>query len=269
MKRILLTTAALALLAFSIAAAEPRPQGCGTTQPRPQGSGIGKQARAVLPSSHNSPPSVVAGLPTEPPACIYAVVRVGSHGGSATVIQTTTGKSYLLSCAHCFEGGMISKPISLDVPTKKRKSNQAQCQLLDIDYQADLSLLELEDGPLDFVAPVAAEPHRPGRNLLSIGYDNMQTPATVKPATITATDQDRTFTKERPWHGRSGGALLDAETGETVGVVSGYETLPWGRGIYVSHQAIVSFLNRSHTAPKPRQQPTPQWNPFPQIFRQK
>jgi hypothetical protein len=50
------------------------------------------------------------------------------------------------------------------------------------------------------------------------------------------------FTREKPWHGRSGGALLDADAGYTIGVVQGYEIMAWGRGIYCSHQAILKFL---------------------------
>jgi hypothetical protein len=196
--------------------------------------------------------------------CIYAVVRMPSHGGSATVVYTAAGKSYLLSCSHCFESS-DHRPIQLDVPSKKHKAKpQAKCRLIDIDYRSDLSLLELEDGPLDFVAPVAPEYYRPGRHLLSIGYDEMQTPATVRPATIASTDPSRTFTVERPWHGRSGGPLLDAEAGQVVGVVSGYETAPWGRGIYVSHQAIIRFLGREHRAPE--SSPQPRWKPFPPLF---
>jgi hypothetical protein len=207
-----------------------------------------------------SPATKQARADTSSSDCIYAVVRIPSHGGSATVVHTIQGKSYLLSCSHCFET-TDQRPIQLDVPSKKRKAKpQARCRLIDIDYRSDLALLELDDGPLDFVAPVAPEYYRPGRHLLSVGYDEMHTPATVRPATITSTDDSRTFTVERPWHGRSGGPLLDADVGQVVGVVSGYETAPWGRGIYVSHQAIIRFLSRQHGAPEPKSQP--RWSPF-------
>src|SRR5262249_40903761 len=102
-----------------------------------------------------------------------------------------------------------------------------------------------------------------GRNLLSVGYDSMQIPATIRPATIASVEGGRTFTRERPWHGRSGGALLDADAGYVIGVVQGYEVAPWGRGIYISHSSIVAFLKKDHTGRQLRiNNPLPQLNPF-------
>src|ERR1700693_1366149 len=44
---------------------------------------------------------------------VRAVVRVPSHGGSATIIATEQGNTYLLTAAHLFEHG-VSDPIVLD-----------------------------------------------------------------------------------------------------------------------------------------------------------
>jgi hypothetical protein len=137
-------------------------------------------------------------------------------------------------------------------------------ELVAVDYQADLSLVRIDVGPLPYVCPPASPGTRPGR-ALSAGYDEMQWPATVRPATITRTDGQITFTRERPWHGRSGGSLIDADLGRLIGVVSGYdgprasdargnsngtkrnfaEVARGGNGIYVSHAAIVAFLQKS------------------------
>jgi hypothetical protein len=128
---------------------------------------------------------------------------------------------------------------------------QAAIRLLDVDYQADLSLILLEDGPLTHVAPVAPPGHVPGRNILSIGYDEMRWPATIIPTTILGSSAGTTCTRERPGHGRSGGALLDADAGLLIGVVQGYEVSGGRRGLYVSHAAILRFLQRQRGQPPP------------------
>ncbi|HEV3116188.1 MAG TPA: hypothetical protein VGY58_03995, partial [Gemmataceae bacterium] len=123
------------------------------------------------------------------------------------------------------------------------------------------------DGPMEACAPVAPAAHVPGHALLSVGFDEMRLPATVKSATVLGTMGSITFTRERPWHGRSGGALLDAERGYLVGVVSGYEVIGRRRGMYVSHQTILEFVARQHvgqgrTAPQPYAAPQPSGAPY-------
>src|SRR5262245_64099876 len=76
-----------------------------------------------------------------PPLAAHAVVRIPSHGASATVIETRAGSSLLLGCAHAFQGADRYKPIHLDVPVPGAGGpRQAAIRLLDIDYDADLSL---------------------------------------------------------------------------------------------------------------------------------
>src|SRR5262249_28648624 len=74
------------------------------------------------------------------------------------------------------------------------------------------SLLELNDGPLYYVCPVAPAGHRPGR-CVSVGYDEMRLPARKASASLLGSDRGITFTREMPWHGRSGGALIDLDAG--------------------------------------------------------
>lgn len=193
-----------------------------------------------------------------------AVVAVKSHGASATVIWTTRGRTLLLGCAHAYEGANRHKRHEVLAPDPRPgmgwTDTGGMIRLLRIDYRADLSLVEVPAGPFPWVAPVASPGHRPGR-LLSVGYDEMRLPPQVRTATLLGSAGNRAYTREQPWHGRSGGALLDQDLGQLVGVVHGYECDPARfpgdrprfvpgrhRGLYVSHAAILTFLRDPGTA---------------------
>jgi hypothetical protein len=45
-----------------------------------------------------------------------AVVRLPSHGASATVIETANGRTVLLGCGHAFQGANRNKAIVVDMP---------------------------------------------------------------------------------------------------------------------------------------------------------
>jgi hypothetical protein len=195
-------------------------------------------------------PARVAAAPED------AVVEMPSHGGSATVIYSVQGKTFLLSCGHCF-GSQADrqKRIEIVAPSPAPNSNPVRTggiKLLAVDAKTDLSLLEMGYGPLPYVCPVASVAPRPGLRALSVGYDEMKLPPQKRPATIVenrGVGWDVTLTTERPWHGRSGGALIDPTNGTLVGVVSAYTGPPNHRelqsganGVYVSHAAIVRFL---------------------------
>ncbi len=204
-----------------------------------------------------------------------AVVRIPSHGGSGTVIATGQGWTLILTCGHMFaqdsEDGklrpdpkLIHKKIALDIllPSKGAPI-AAGVDFLGADWAHDICAIRLNYGPLPNVSPVAPRGFKPGP-CLSIGFDEMKLPAKTRPATIVATNASSTFTRERPWHGRSGGGLIDQQTGYLVGVVGGYQRpepppgREWGpndpqvraevygsfKGVYASHQAILSFLAR-------------------------
>lgn len=183
-----------------------------------------------------------------------AVVRIESHGVSATIIWTGPGKSYLLTCAHGHTGQARHKPMTVDVPIGGpiNRENRATIRLIDIDYAADLALIEFGVGPLPSCCPVALRGHPVSKETLSVGFDEMKWPAVQRPTHVLTA---YTWTQERPWHGRSGGALIDP-TGVLVGVCHGYtgptapdkahfrEVHPAGQGMYVSHETICRFLEK-------------------------
>ncbi len=172
-----------------------------------------------------------------------AVVRIRSHGASGTVVYTDGQRSLILSCAHMFwahnsereSPAMRAKTIVLDIGVatdQKTDGLHSTSRVLAVDSRLDLSLIEV-DMPLPHVAPIAATANQ-NRRLLSIGYDDMKWPATRRTATILRVEGTRSITREKPWHGRSGGALIDVDTGELVGVVSGYQSSgpSWHRSLF-------------------------------------
>lgn len=187
-----------------------------------------------------------------------SVVRIPSHGASGTVIATAEGKTWILSCGHAFVGDDRFKPIQLDIAAvTPGQPLRVGVDLVDVDYQADLSLILLHAGPLPFATGVAPRGYRPGQQIISCGYDSMKIPETVRPATVLHVNDGITFTREIPWPGRSGGGLIDEEKNLIFGVVQGYELDGPREGMYVAHEVICDFLekrgwkNRDGTQPAP------------------
>lgn len=181
-----------------------------------------------------------------------AVVRIISHGCSGTVIHTAEGKTLILTCAHAFKGRDRYKKLTVDAPHPRPGAvSTGGIRVLKVDYNLDLCLLEMRTGPLPYVCPVARAGHRP-RRYLSVGYDEMRHQVTVRSATLLREMGKETWTREPPWHGRSGGALLDPDSRVLLGTVIGYQSYPRGPGVYSSHSAILTFLGYSQ-APRQRQ----------------
>ncbi len=205
--------------------------------------------------------------PTDKP--YLASVRIKSHGGSGTIIKTSNGRSWILSCAHMFfhqgtnkiDPSLLRKTLRIDgYPLRHAIKKCASARVVAYDAQLDLSLIVIENGPLYYI-PVAKRGHRPGKNIWSLGYDNMRWPITKKRADILFSRGDTTYTVQKPWHGRSGGGLIDVDHRVLIGVVQGYEVFPNNRGLYVSHDAIVRFLSRN-VNPAPAPQPPESFPPF-------
>lgn len=204
----------------------------------------------LQPISKTVPQAAPASTLASHPA--LAEVRIGSHGASGTVIATMPGRSWILSCGHAFtdnqerpSSASRNKPIKLDgYPQPNAPQKLANARLLDVDYEHDLSLIVIDNGPFHFI-PVAPPGFRPGNNVVSTGFDELRWPPQYKPATILKTDSTTTWTREMPWHGRSGGGLIDADAKVLIGVVHGYEVEQPKRGLYVSHKAVLAFLARN------------------------
>lgn len=175
----------------------------------------------------------------------WAVVRLPNHGGSGTVIETKAGKTWILSCAHAFEGQAKDRRIKVDlILDSPGPPKDVGIRLYRVDYELDLSLIEMDHGPVDYICPIAPAGHRPGRNVWSVGYDEMRIPARRDRATLIAFSDLFTYARERPWHGRSGGPLIDYDAKALIGVCYGYEVNGFQRGIYVSHDAVVRFMKK-------------------------
>jgi hypothetical protein len=202
--------------------------------------------------------------PTSDP--YFAVVRIKSHGASGTIISTAPGRSWILSCCHMFYGAgdridqsLIRKKIVIDGPPQPYATKHpSQVRVVATDANHDLSLLEIDNGPFNYV-PVAPAGFKPGRNVASAGYDSMKWPITRHHATILIELGDWTYTREKPLPGRSGGGLVDLDARVLIGVVNGYELSGQRRGIYVSHEAVIKFMNRNRErmTPKPATPPAP------------
>jgi len=167
------------------------------------------------------------------PASAAAVVQIPSHGGSGTVIATEPGRTWILTCAHLFAGpGDRARPLVILSPSNRPVAPPRRVgpRLVAIRDALDLALLHLPDGPLPFWAPVPPAHYRPDTFCWSVGYDEMRRPPQVRPARIVSVEGSRYLTDARPWHGRSGGALLEARTGYLVGVVTAYRGMKGPRG---------------------------------------
>lgn len=171
-----------------------------------------------------------------------AVVRLTSHGASGTVVSTGPGLTWVLTCAHAFQGPYRTRRIVVDAPAPRGgAARSGGIRLVRADDRLDLALVELRAGPLPFCCPIAPPGHRAGR-LASVGYAGMRRPASVRIATPAGATINEQFTRERPAHGMSGGALVDVDAGALVGTTIGFETAPPGRGVYTSLRAIHAFL---------------------------
>jgi hypothetical protein len=190
-----------------------------------------------------------------------ACVRIKSHGVSGTVIATTEGKSWVLGCCHMFMDPWNSKvskellalPLVIEGPVQPyAPQKKSGAHVIAYDEDSDLSLVEVDNGPF-FYVPVGKKGHKPSKNLLSLGFDSMAWPVTQDKATILFSFGGKTHTEERPWHGRSGGGLIDVDNRCLIGVVWGYETRKGGHGLYVQHDLVVSFVEKHlprHTSPQ-------------------
>ena len=200
---------------------------------------------------------------------VAAVVCIPSHGASATVIWTGPGKTLILGCGHAYEPlpdgkDMLHEPhrILVPVPQTAGAPIKAKITLLRVDFKRDLSLLQLDAGPLPYVAPIAPRGFNPTIDrLLSCGYDGIQFPPHQVPEHILRVDGKIYFTDQPPDHGRSGGGLIDLDRGWLVGVCEGYTFgTPQhpganSQGMFITLDTIHDFLDGAQTTPIHHQSP--------------
>lgn len=189
------------------------------------------------------------------PSGYPAVVCVPSHGGSATFIATfppsansPRGVSYLLSCAHLLDDGGGERALVLHAPAPNGSHAPIRCRprFVAFDHAVDLSLIRMDHGPVPHIAPVAPRGHAIGSRAVACGYDQMRWPGQRAPVTIFRVTPTEIWTREKPIPGRSGGGLLDPESGQLIGVclarIDVQSDPAAGRGIYCSLEAIHRFL---------------------------
>lgn len=156
-------------------------------------------------------------------------VRIESHRGCGTVIATEPGRSWVLSAGHLFGIGKMDH--RLITRTIAISGNKAKARVIACDLQADLSLIEMDDGPLP-VCPVAP---RWSRWLwLETGGRRV---------TLSGREKGRILTLERPEPGQSGSGLISR--GHLFGVVQGWNIGSDGEsgdGCHVDHEAVLRFL---------------------------
>ena len=173
-------------------------------------------------------------------------------------MATGEGCPLILPCSPSFEGNSRTKPIAIDMPHPAPGApRQVGVKLIALgSMDADLALIRMNVGPVPYVSPVAPLSQQLS-DCWSIGFDEMKTPAKQKGAKIVGTETNRFLTDARPFHGRSGGGLIDKKTGYLVGVCSAY-TGPHRRqnnpaedymrghnGVYASLPAIHRFLAKA------------------------
>ena len=135
------------------------------------------------------------------------------------------------------------QPLQLDGPTQeKARPGLHAARIVKVDFALDLALIEHHNGPF-YCVPVAPPGHRPSAHLLSVGYDEMRWPVTERTATLLYSHRDTTWTREPPWHGRSGGALFDVDAGLLIGVNTAIYS-PSGSSAGIGFAIPVDDVNR-------------------------
>lgn len=168
--------------------------------------------------------------------------------GSGTIIATMSGRSWVLSCAHIFGDRPRAMKIVIDGPAQPYAPRKpAAARLLACDPKADLSLIEIDNGPF-FYVPIAPEEHK-AKLCWSCGYDGGNWPLTKREAHVMEESDTTTWTVQKPREGRSGGGLIDKDGAVLVGVCVAYVAPGWfGRyltdrpGVYASRKAISRFM---------------------------
>lgn len=190
-----------------------------------------------------------------PPAAraAWATVRIPSHGCSGVIIYTRDSKTLILTCAHAFRGSAGSKALVINAPAfQGRTSTGTRPRLVGVDWVRDLALVQIDYGPVRYVANIAQRRPAYRRSVCVVGYSRMKLPAESRCGRVLGVEVMRhgghnfsaLITSHYPIGGQSGGPLIDAGTGEVVGITHGWQQRPGRRreGVFVAGEEIREFL---------------------------
>jgi thiol-disulfide isomerase/thioredoxin len=168
----------------------------------------------------------------------------GINYGSGTIIHSTPGVSYILTCGHIFRHLTESSKVDVDIFTGDRfESYLGKVEKYDLD--ADVGLISI---PTDGVLPVArlaisGSQLPKGESVISVGCSGGQ-PPTTQNLSVTAlnryTGPDNVECTGVPVQGRSGGGLFNLEN-EVVGVCIAADPKE-KRGLYAGLKPILDLV---------------------------
>lgn len=170
--------------------------------------------------------------------------------GTGTVIESRTGRTYMLTCAHLFRG--ISRDAAIEVDLVVNGQEEAfVARLVDVDEDADVGLIAISTAAPVAVSNVALTSQSISVNepVYSIGCGGGEAPSRQS-LKITAVNRydgpDNIECTGVPMQGRSGGGLFNA-AGEVIGVCSAADPKE-KRGLYAHLATVHKLLEKNNLA---------------------
>ena len=192
----------------------------------------------------------------QPGPWIQPQPRRGWTSGTGVIVGTEPGYFWVLTASHCVSDG---GPVAVHLIWRDGKSHPGKSwapkQLVARIRSDDVALLKIKrDGPVPGALPIRPDLFEPPAPVLSLGCDNAEYPWMWE-GNIIGTQADSWVTDVQPWHGRSGGPLIDQQ-GYVVGICSAYSG---NRGVFCHlkhlHRACdmagVSWLYGAERQPEP------------------
>jgi hypothetical protein len=176
-------------------------------------------------------------------------IRIGpfrSGGlGSGVIVKVTDDSTYILTANHVTSGStsIVVEQMTLVDGVMVPKVLKYKTSVVASEPGRDLSLIRVMHR-VD-CQPVGVRPEQPpvGIKVLSSGCDNGDLPWLWE-GTLVGDEDGTDLTDRKPWHGRSGGPLVDQE-GRLVGICSAYSQ--W-HGLFKDAPAINALLRKAGIA---------------------
>lgn len=205
---------------------------------------------SVAEDTPNSAPLPESTDPMEASVRIRVIIDGKINLGSGTIIQSYSGMTKILTCAHIFRGFNDDSKIEVDL----RINNKEQTHIARLDNyneEADLGLISVATTrplPAAAIAKVQRAPQL-GEPVIGIGCSGGD-PPTREQIRVTAVDKyngpHNIECTGMPVRGRSGGGLFNAQ-GQIVGVCIAADR-DEKRGLYSGLLAVHDLLEQSHLA---------------------